>query len=97
MRITLRRRRGSPFKPTPPRRRLVIVLLALGTSFTIGGAMMVRHIEHMRVKSLLVDEAPAGAAAEPPRCAPGQTTGCVGGTMGVIVVPAAPARSASGR
>jgi hypothetical protein len=97
MRITLRRRRGPRFKPTTPRQRLLIVLLAVGTTLTIGGTMLARHVEFLRAKFMRAD-AEAGAPAEPPRCAAGQTQGCVGGTMGVILVPAAPAAaSAPGR
>ena len=87
IRIRLPWKRGPQFRPTTGRQRLVIVGLAVATTLTIGGAMLSRHVEYLRAKLMRED-------AEPPRCAPGQTTGCVGGTMGVIVVPPA---SAPGR
>lgn len=87
IRFRLPWRGGSQFRPTSGRRRLLIVGLALATTLTIGGAMLSRHAEFLGATVLREN-------AEPPRCAPGQTTGCVGGTMGVIVVPPAsqPAR-----
>lgn len=80
IRFRLPWKRGPQFRPTTGRQRLVIVVLAVATTLTIGGAMLSRHAEYLGVQLLR-------AEAEPPRCAPGQTTGCVGGTMGVIVVP----------
>jgi hypothetical protein len=88
VRIRLRWRRGERFRPTTPRQRLVIVAAAVGITLLIGTAMLSRHVEYLRAKLAHRD------AAEPPRCAPGQTEGCVGGTMGVIVVTPA---SAPGR
>lgn len=88
MKIRLPWRRGPHFRPTTPRQRLVIVAAAVGTTLLIGTAMLSRHVEYLRAKLA------HRAASEPPRCAPGQTQGCVGGTMGVIVVPPA---SAPGR
>lgn len=88
MRIRIKRRPGPRFKPTTPRQRMMIVGLAVGTTLVIGVTMLARHVEYLRAKQART------LAAEPPRCAPGQTQGCVGGTMGVIVVPpaSAPAR-----
>ncbi len=82
IRFRLPFKRGSQFKPTTGRRRLVIVGLAVAMTLTIGGAMLSRHAQFVGASQLREN-------AEPPRCAPGQTTGCVGGTMGVIVVPPA--------
>lgn len=88
MRIRFTRRRGPRFKPTTRRQQLVIVAAAVAVTLLIGTAMLSRHVEFLRAKYARRD------AAEPPRCAPGQTQDCVGGTMGVIVVPPA---SAPGR
>jgi hypothetical protein len=92
MRIRIARRRGERFRPTTPRQRLAILAAAIGTTLLIGGAMLAPHVDYLRAK---LARAPAPPVAPPPPapCAPGQTEGCVGGTMGVIVVspPAAPA------
>ena len=88
MRLRIVRRRGPRFKPTTSRQRMVIVGLAVATTLAIGTAMLARHVEYLRAKKART------LAEEPPRCAPGQTQGCVGGTMGVILVPPA---SAPGR
>jgi hypothetical protein len=85
MKFRLPWRRSPRFRPTPPRQRLLIVAAAVGITLLIGTAMLARHVEFLRAKLARRD------ASEPPRCAPGQTEGCVGGTMGVIVVPAASA------
>lgn len=89
MRLRLRlrnpfRRRGPRFVPTSRRQRLVIAGLAIGTTLAIGVAMLTPHVAYLRAQLAL-------QKADKPRCAPGQTTGCVGGTMGVIVVTPASA------
>ena len=82
MRIRIRnpfRRRGSDWHPTSRRQRWVIVSLAVGTTLAIGVAMLTPHVTYLRAQLAL-------KRAEKPVCAKGQTEGCVGGTMGVIVV-----------
>ncbi len=88
-----RRAAGDPHDELPRlpwRRRVLVVLLAVGTAVTV-------------VLSLL--DPPGGVKRHPPppaaplpdtaRCAPGQTQGCVGGSVQVIVAPpAAPASAA---
>lgn len=79
----------DPFRPTSLRRRLVIAGLALGTTLTIGLAMLTPHAAAVRAALAL-------RFAEPPPCAPGQLRGCVGGMMDIVVLPAtAPAASAA--
>jgi hypothetical protein len=71
--------------PAPTRRRRVLIaLLAVGTAITV---------------TLLMLYPPGGVKRRPPppppdaaTCAPGQSTGCVGG-MATVIVPAAPAAS----
>jgi hypothetical protein len=85
------RRRGERserFQPFSRRQRLLIIALAVGTTLLIGIAMLAPHVDYLRAR-LALDR------ADRPPCAAGQTTGCVGGTMGVIVVPALPAPPAS--
>ena len=70
------------FRPVPWRRRLLLLALGVATAVTIGTTLLA---------------GPGGvrtrAPADAPRCAPGQTSGCVGGTASVIV--AAPPASAA--
>lgn len=87
MRLRIRNpfpRRDGPdrFVPTSRRQRLVIVALTVGTTLAIGVAMLTPHVHYLRAR-LALDR------ADKPSCAPGQTEGCVGGTMGVIVLPRA--------
>ena len=71
------------FRPVTWRRRLLLLALGVATAVTI-------------VTTLLAG--PGGVRTRPPadapRCAPGQTTACVGGTANLIVVtpPASAAR-----
>jgi len=93
LRIRIRnplRRRGDRFVPTTRRQRWAIVGLAVATTLLIGVAMLRPHVAFLRAKLALEH-------ADRPACAAGQTEGCVGGTMGVIVVspPADRAASAS--
>lgn len=85
MRLRIRRRSGERFTPFTPRQRLLVALLAVGTTLVIGVAMLSPHVEFLRAKL-------RQAGADKPACAPGQSSGCVGGTMGVIMVapPQAP-------
>ena len=73
------------YKPLSGRRRLWVVLLAIGTAVTLmysllerPGAPVIHRI----------------AAPEPARCA-GEDTGCVGGRADVILTPAVPASAAA--
>ncbi len=70
------------FPRTPWRRRLLLVVRAVGMGWTVVTTM--------------VDPPGSIKRNPPPRadapvCAPGQTQGCVGGTAAVIVAPTAPA------
>lgn len=90
MRLRLRFKR-NPYRPTTRRQRLVIVALAVLTASVVMAALLAPHVRFLRARLEL-------AHADAPPCAPGQTTGCVGGTMEVIAVPATaprPARVAS--
>lgn len=89
MRIRLRKPTPrSDFVPTSGRRRLLFAALALGTTGTLAGAMLLPHATYVRGLEAL-------GLREPPPCQPGQLRGCVGGLMDVVVVPAAPAASAA--
>lgn len=71
------------YRPVSRRRRVLIALLAVSTAVVVLWLMLQPQLRAMR----------AGAerrAAPPQPCAPGQTEGCVGGTMGVIVPASAP-------
>lgn len=69
------------FNPITPRRRLLIVVLALSTAGLVMYSVLERPGLHLtRPKPV-----------EPARCAKGQQTGCVGGQVDVIM--AAPAAS----
>lgn len=88
MRIRLRNPlRRSDFVPTSGRRRLLFAALALGTTATLAGAMLLPHAAVVRGLEAL-------GLREPPPCQPGQLRGCVGGLMDVVVVPASAAASA---
>jgi len=66
----------DPYRPLTRRRRLLVLLLAVATAVTVV---------------LLLLHPPGGVQrqrAVPQPCAPGQTTGCVGGKVEVIVAPA---------
>ncbi len=92
MRIRLRNPlQRSEFTPTSSRRRLLFAVLALATTGTLAGAMLVPHAAYVRGLEAL-------GLREPPPCQAGQLRGCVGGLMDVVVVtPAAsaPASAAS--
>lgn len=77
------------FRPFTRRQKLLIVAVAVGTSATILVSMLTPHIAYLRAKLSMKPPEPPEVAA----CAPGQTEGCVGGTMGVIMVAPAPAPS----
>jgi hypothetical protein len=71
--------------PSPSwRRRLLLVLLALGMGYLVVTTMIDPPGNILRNPPPRVDA---------PRCLPGQTMGCVGGTALVIVAPPAAAAS----
>jgi hypothetical protein len=87
-------KKGPPFerfKPFTRRQRLLIMAMAVGTTLTIGVSMLTPHVAYLRAKlSMKPPEVPA--------CTAGQTTGCVGGTMGVIMIsPAGPPAASAPR
>lgn len=74
------------YRPVSGRRKLLILLLGVSTALSLIYMMLNRT------------GAPPLKRAEVARCAPGQTTGCVGGAAQVITVaPAQPAASAASR
>ncbi len=86
----------EPLPATPWRRRLLILACAVATVYMI--------LSQVTARPGAPDWKPP-ATADKPRCAPGQTTDCVGGVATVIVtpaaapapVPASPAASPAGR
>ncbi len=78
----------DPFRPVNRRQRLVIALLAVGTTLAIGVGLLAPHVDYLRaqLKRLMADV---------PACAPGQLRGCTGGIQDVFVVETpAPASAA---
>lgn len=74
----------NDFQPLSRRVRLGLVLAALVAALLTAVTMLTPHLKLMEAKR-------KARAADVPPCAPGQTSGCVGGTMGVLVVaPVAP-------
>ena len=70
----------DPYRPLTRRRRLLVLLLAVATAVTVV---------------LVLLDPPGGVQrkrAMPQPCAEGQTTGCVGGKVDVIVAPASAPR-----
>ncbi|MDQ2780841.1 MAG: hypothetical protein M3Y32_14930 [Pseudomonadota bacterium] len=68
--------RVDKFNPITPRRRLLIVVLALSTAGLLMYSVLERPGLHLTRPIPL----------EPARCAKGQQIGCVGGQVDVIVV-----------
>lgn len=66
------------YRPTSGRRRLLIALLAVATATTLMW-MMLERVGAPPVQRVLPEDRP--------RCAEGQTEGCVGGRAEVLVVP----------
>ena len=79
-------RKKDRYRPTSPRQRLLIVVLAIGTAIGVMAVLLAPQIR------LLQTPRPLPADAAP--CAKGQLSGCVGGKLDVIVVPP-PAASAA--
>ena len=69
------------YQPLPRRRRLLLLGVAVATAMAVLWLMLQPQLRKMRADA---ERRPAPAAP----CAPGQTQGCVGGTMGVISAPA---------
>ena len=71
---------------TPWWRRLLTVVLALGTAWFVMNAVTGSPVHPDWKPPARADQAP---------CQPGQTSGCVGGTAAVIVVPPRTAKPAT--
>ncbi len=82
---TLLKALDARYRPLSGRRRLLILLLAIATAVTIFWLLLYRPggVKATRVRVL------------PAVCAPGQTTGCIGGQSDVIVLPPQVAASAA--
>ncbi len=80
--------RRNPYRPVRPRQRLLIVGVTLATVVLIFSGLFAPHLRWLRFKI---------ESRHPPlpACAPGQTEGCLGGTQGVMLIPATPAPAAS--
>ena len=71
--------------PASWRQRLLVLLAALVVTVVVGLAMVQPQLDAMRHR---------WAAAQPKPCAAGQDSGCIGGTMPVLVLPPEPVASA---
>lgn len=80
--------RRNPYRPTRPRQRLMLLGAAVATALLLFAGLLAPHIRYIRHK-LDMRHAPL------PACAPGQTSGCLGGRQGVMLLPAAPANAAT--
>lgn len=80
--------RRNPYRPVRPRQRLLIVGVTLATVVLIFSGLFAPHLRWLKFKI---------ESRHPPlpACAPGQTEGCLGGTQGVMLIPASPASAAS--
>lgn len=76
------------YRPLSWRRRVLIVLLAVATAWTVGWLILEPPGGVKRPRP-----APPGQRPDAARCAEGQSADCVGGKAMVIVPPAAPAAS----
>lgn len=73
------------YQPLSRRRRLLLLGVAVTTAVLVIWLMLRPQLRLMEAR-----RTPAAAPASAPQpCAAQQTAGCVGGTMGVIVAPAA--------
>ena len=79
--------RRNPYRPVRPRQRLAIVGVTLFTVVMLFSGLFAPHLRYLKFKI---------ESRHPPLppCAPGQTTGCLGGTQGVMLIPATPATPA---
>jgi len=73
------------YQPLSRRRRLLLLGVAMATAVVVIWLMLRPQLRLMEAKRTQV----APAASAPLPCGAQQTEGCVGGTMGVIVAPAA--------
>jgi hypothetical protein len=73
------------YQPLSRRRRLLLLGVAVATALLVIWLMLRPQLRLMESRRTPV----APAASAPLPCAAQQTQGCVGGTMGVIVAPAA--------
>ena len=71
------------YQPLTAKTRVLVVVLALLTAATVMLSMIYRPGSP--------PPPPRAVAPDAPRCAPGQSTGCVGGTAAVIALPASAA------
>jgi len=76
----------APFRPFTRRRRMLIAVVAVATTATIGVAMLAPDIAYLRAQL-------ARLATGPLPCSDGQIEACVGGRTAVIVMPSASAAS----
>lgn len=72
------------YRPTSRRQRLIIIAVTAATVVTLWMLLIYRPGWHVRKFPDSVK-----------RCAPGQTTGCVGGKADVMLIPAEPPASAA--
>lgn len=80
----------KPYRPVSRRRRLLIGGLAVATAVVVILLMLQPQLRAMRA-----EQARKGADVE--RCRGDRQQGCVGGTMGIIVAPPAPAAASAPR
>jgi hypothetical protein len=74
-----RARQADDLPPSSARQRLLVALAAIAITGVIGSAMLAPQLALLKHKWL---------AAQPKPCAAGESRGCVGGTMPLIVLPA---------
>lgn len=74
------------WRPTTPRQRLGIIGVALATAAVLWALLLFRPGAKVR-------EFPPDPPL--PACAPGQTSGCIGGPANVTLLPARPASAAA--
>lgn len=76
-----------PFRPVTRRRRLLLAGVAVAMGAAVMFSVLSPHVRFLRADK-------ARQMQDKPACTAEQTDGCVGGTMGVISVPAAAASGA---
>ncbi|HEV8690852.1 MAG TPA: hypothetical protein VGQ91_11185 [Ideonella sp.] len=79
----MHRKPKNDYRPTSRRQRRIIIAVTAATVVVLW-LLLIYH--------------PGGKPRvypEPKRCAPGQTTGCVGGQADVMLIPASPASPAA--
>jgi hypothetical protein len=78
-----------PFRPSTRRRRLLLAGVAVAMGVAVMFSVLSPHVRFLRADK-------ARQMQDKPACTAEQTEGCVGGTMGVISVPAPGGAAASG-